>query len=167
MAHCVWKVPLGSGNHVVGELFIRSRSKRDVFFDRVKNEYSRESSRLVLQFNTTHVDFIDLKWPNIDTPSVARGKTFQVILRPGKFHRNFPNWPEFILYRFIFLWMYRMNLTFIPHNESSHQNQDNSKWRSSSWFSINDSKIRNISIFKKKQEISKRGNRPTITVWLQ
>ena len=23
MAHCVWKVPLGSGNHVVGELFIR------------------------------------------------------------------------------------------------------------------------------------------------
>ena len=82
MAHCVWKVPLGSGNHVVGELFIRSRSKRHVLFemDRVKNEYSRESARLVLQFNTTHVDFIDLKWPNIDTPSVPRGITFQVVI---------------------------------------------------------------------------------------
>ena len=105
MAHCVWKVPLGSGNHVVGELFIRSRSKRHVLFemDRVKNEYSRESARLVLQFNTTHVDFIDLKWPNIDTPSVPRGTTFQVVLRTVKFHWNFPNRPEFILYRFIFM----------------------------------------------------------------
>ena len=33
MAHCVWKVPLGSGNHVVGELFIRLWSLRHVLWE--------------------------------------------------------------------------------------------------------------------------------------
>ena len=50
-----------------------------------------------------------------------------------------------------------MNLTFIPHDESFNQNQDKSNGPNSGAraldSSINDSKIQNIFIFKKDQEI--------------